>query len=329
MRENPETSLLDLRGVQISLKERRRLYPAVRGVSLSMREGRNLGLIGESGCGKTLLCHSVLGLLDPKKWLVEGEFLFEGKPLSLGKDGGRPGFSGTLAGFIAQDPAEAFDPRMKLKGQFAELLRGLSMDREEILAKARALLSRMELKDPDRVLESYPFQLSGGMLQRVMIAMALMGSPRLLVADEPTTALDATTRSDILELLEELKAEQSLTVLMVSHDLQAVSQIADDICVMYAGYVVEQGEADEVLRSPKHPYTKGLLASWPSFSKEPVPVMEGTPPGILEPVTGCPFAPRCPKAEAACKKAVPELLACKGNGRMARCIFAGGREGRR
>ena len=192
-----------------------------------------------------------------------------------------------------RDPAGAFDPRMTLRGHFLEMAGVFSQNRQEILERTAALLIRMGIREPERVLKSYAFQLSGGMLQRVMIALALLGKPRLLIADEPTTALDITTQWEILGLLGELKREQGLTVLMVSHDLRVIQSISDDLCVMYAGYVIEQGPVSEVLENPLHPYTKGLLASRPVFSKEAVRVMEGYPPGIKEKVPGCPFADRC------------------------------------
>lgn len=316
---------LRLKDVRITLKEGKKRYPAVKGVSLSVIPGRNTGIIGESGCGKSLLCHSILGILSQESWETAGEFYYQNRLLTEGRGGGRPGFCGTYAGFIAQDPAAAFDPRMILKKHFTELAGPLGMKRDQILPRAGVLLKQMGIQDPEHVLRSYSFQLSGGMLQRVMIALALIGEPKLLIADEPTTALDATTRMEILKLLKEMKG---LSVLMVSHDLRAVAQIADDIYVMYAGYIVEQGEAAAVLEHPAHPYTRGLLASRPSFSKEPIQVMEGYPPGIHQVTEGCPFAPRCRQAEDRCRNRRPALAEYQaGNGgstpHLARCFRAG------
>lgn len=283
--------LIRLENLQIKLKEGKNRFCAVNGVSLSLQQGKALGIIGESGCGKTLLCRSLFGILEQEKWEIEGIVRMDR----------------TNAGFIAQDPAGAFDPRMKLKSHFLEMSGVLSMNRKEILERARHLLDRMGIREPERVLNSYAFQLSGGMLQRVMIALALLGKPDILVADEPTTALDVTTQWEILGLLNELGQEYGLTVLIVSHDLKVIREIADEICVMYAGYVVEQGTVQEVLETPLHPYTRGLLASRPAFSKKTVPAMEGCPPGIREKPPGCPFAPRCAQAAEICHRSCPPL----------------------
>ena len=329
MKLQNRAELLRLDHVRVGLKEGKRCFWAVKGVSFSVHEGRNLGMIGESGCGKTLLCHSILGLLEPDKWETEGTFLVEGKEIDRGRAGVRPGSWGMPVGFIAQDPAGAFDPRMTLGNHFLELAGVLSLNRQELWARAVKLLHRMGIRAPEQVLKSYGFQLSGGMLQRVMIALALLGQPRFLVADEPTTALDVTTQWEILGLLRELKAEFGLTVLIVSHDLRVIRSISDDLCVMYAGYIVVQGPAALVLEHPRHPYTKGLLASRPAFSKKAVRVMEGYPPGIKEEGAGCPFAPRCKEALEQCWHFCPELQTCGPAGHLLRCFRAGGEERRR
>lgn len=328
MQLNDGAELLRLDEVRVSLKEGKNRFAAVKGVSVSVWDGRNLGIIGESGCGKTLLCHCILGLLNRDKWETEGKILFRDHETMTCRNGGS-GFYGASAGFIAQDPAGAFDPRMTLRSHFLEMAGVLSKSRQEVSERAQVLLVRMGIREPERVLGSYAFQLSGGMLQRVMIALALLGEPRLLIADEPTTALDVTTQWEILGLLDELKKEYGLTVLMVSHDLRVIRSISDDLCVMYAGVVVEQGPASSVLDYPAHPYTKGLLASRPIFSKEAVRVMEGYPPGIKEDIPGCPFAYRCPEVQEPCRKSCPELLGYGPAGHQVRCFFAGEQEGMR
>lgn len=320
------SELLQLKDVKVALKDGKRRYAAVKGVTFSIWDGRNMGIIGESGCGKTLLCHSILGLLEQDKWETEGTFLYEGQALPACKDGGRPGFCGKSANFIAQDPAGAFDPRMRLENHFLEMAGVLPMSRQEIARRAVELLHRMGIREPERVLKSYAFQLSGGMLQRVMIALALLGKPRFLVADEPTTALDITTQWEILDLLGELREEYGLTVLMVSHDLRVIRSTSDDICVMYAGYIVEQGPASAVLERPAHPYTRGLLASRPAFSKAAVQVMEGCPPGIREEILGCPFAPRCSEAVELCRISCPELGRSGLEDHLVRCFMSGGKK---
>ncbi len=281
--------------VKISLKERKKCFSAVHGVSFSLFRGRTLGIIGESGCGKTLLCHALLDLLEKDKWKVEGNVCW------------KPEFSVQDAGIIVQNPVSAFDPRMKISGHFREMAGVLGTSHRKITEEALSLLYRTGIREPKRVLESYAFELSGGMLQRVMIALALLGKPKLLVADEPTTALDVTTQWEIVELLNELKRDDGIGVFLVSHDLKVVQTMAEDICVMYAGYVVEQGTSEQVLTAPLHPYTRGLLASRPAFSKTLIQTMEGCPPGIREVPLGCPFAPRCKQVKAICKKHCPPL----------------------
>lgn len=291
--------LAELERVRVSLKEGKKRFSAVNEVSFSLTRGRTMGIIGESGCGKTLLCHALLGLLAKDTWEIGGDIRWN------------KGFSGRDAGFIVQDPASAFDPRMKLWGHFGEMAGVLGLSQRKIREKALWLLCRMGLREPERVLDSFAFELSGGMLQRVMIALALLGNPKLLVADEPTTALDVTTQWEILGLLGELKQEYGLSILLVSHDLNVIQSMAEDICVMYAGYVVEQGRAEAVLRSPGHPYTRGLLASRPAYSKAPIQAMEGRPPGIRESFSGCPFALRCKEVKEICWQSPPPVVRCE------------------
>lgn len=305
MRDEP---LVELEQVRISLKEGKKRFLALNEISFSLTRGRTMGIIGESGCGKTVLCHGLLGLLAKDKWEMGGEIRWN------------KGLSGRDAGLIVQDPASAFDPRMKLWGHFEEMAGVLGLSRREIRERALWLLRRMGLREPARVLDGFAFELSGGMLQRVMIALALLGNPKLLVADEPTTALDVTTQWEILGLLRELKQEYGLSILLVSHDLNVIRSMAEDICVMYAGYVVEQGQAEAVLQSPGHPYTRGLLASRPACSKAPIQVMEGSPPGIREKLSGCPFAPRCKEAGEICwRLSLPPAVKVKNRVHQVRC----------
>ena len=314
-KEQDSEEIVCLDKIKISLKEREKRFCAVHGVSFSLFRGRTLGIIGESGCGKTLLCHALLDLLEKDKWEVEGRVCWN------------PGFSVRDVGMIVQNPASAFDPRMKLSGHFREMAGVLGLSRRKITEEALSLLYRTGIRDPKRVLDSYAFALSGGMLQRVMISLALLGKPKLLIADEPTTALDITTQWEILELLGELKQEYGISILLVSHDLKVIQSMAEDICVMYAGYVVEQGPAEEVLTAPLHPYTRGLLASRPSYSKTQIQAMEGCPPGIRDWILGCPFAPRCGYTRETCHKDCPPLCNCgkenTGKVHRVRCFLAG------
>ncbi|MCI8274779.1 MAG: ABC transporter ATP-binding protein [Lachnospiraceae bacterium] len=314
---NGTGSLFYTKELSVSLKERGRRLPVVFPTDIAVKDGGCTGVIGESGCGKSLFGRAVLGLLTERKWQVEGEAFFKGERLPLENDREMDAFRGRRMSMIVQDPLSAFDPRMTVGAHFMEGLK--RRERKERYREAVARLGRMLLKNPESVMKQYPFELSGGMLQRVMIALSLFAGPEMMIADEPTTALDSTVQEEILQLLEGLLGEGGLSLLLISHDLKVISRMADTVYVMYAGRIVECGTMEEVQRAPLHPYTVGLFSSRPAFSKERLLAMEGRPPlleGLSEP--GCAFAPRCPSAGEACRKEVPSFGAA-GGGHLVRC----------
>jgi peptide/nickel transport system ATP-binding protein len=290
---------------------------AVRSVNFSVAAGRTLGIVGESGCGKSLTLLSLPRLL-PKGVLVEDGSsvrLLGREVMTLGQRD-LEDVRGEQIGFVFQDPMTALNPVYKVGYQVAQVLRRhLGLRRRAASARALETLRSVGFPDPRRVASSYPHQLSGGMRQRAVIAIAIAAEPKVLLADEPTTALDVTTQAAVLELLDELQRERDMAMILVSHDLGLIGEHADELCVMYAGSVIETGRADRVLHSPSHPYTRALLESAPSLSSqrgEPLPVIHGGMPPIGEQITGCAFRPRCPVAFDRCTAAPPLLQAPSG-----------------
>jgi oligopeptide/dipeptide ABC transporter ATP-binding protein len=322
-KEHREEALLLAEDLSVSLREGEAWLPVVYPSDIFVMQGGCTGIIGESGCGKSMLCKALLGLQDPGKWQIRGQVLFRGEHVPIEADDKMDAFRGRRISMILQDPLSAFDPRMTIGKHFLEGLWG----KQKALRSLEAVewLKRMYMPDPKAVMKRYPFELSGGMLQRVMIALSLMGEPELLIADEPTTALDSTVQREILWLLARLKEERGLSLLLVSHDLKVISRMANWIYVMYAGRIVERGPAKELLDHPFHPYTEGLFRSRPAYAKDRLMVMAGRPPRIGEDMGGsCPFAPRCPRADAACREGEPELKWAERD-HFVRCHHWGGR----
>jgi peptide/nickel transport system ATP-binding protein len=290
-------------------------------VGLDLLAGEVLGVVGESGSGKSMLALSIMGLLPPPIRVRGGRILLQGQDLlALDRTAMRALRGGDVA-MVFQEPMTSLNPVMRVGQQIGETLRwhrGLRGDaaRDE----AVALLRRVEMPDAQRQIDAYPHELSGGMRQRVMIAMALAGQPRLLMADEPTTALDVTIQAQILELVRRIQRESGMSVLWITHDLGVVAEMCDRVAVMYAGRVVETGQALDIFDRPAHPYTRGLLASRPRISTgaQWLSVIEGTVPGVGQLGTGCSFAPRCRLARAACASVPP--LQEVGPGHRAACV---------
>ena len=305
---------LDIQNLKISFATPKGKLTAVNGISFHLNQGETLALVGESGCGKTVSALSILRLLpEPPAEIYSGKILFSGQDLLSLNAKALQDLRGRSISMIFQDPMTSLNPVLTIGEQMAEtLLRHTTMNRQEALQNSADLLSRVELPSPKEKLKHYPHQLSGGMRQRVMIAMALACSPRVLIADEPTTALDVLIQAQILELLENLKKEHGMSILIITHDLGVVAKIAQRVLVMYAGEIVESGPARALLDNPLHPYTKGLIASAPklgALSKKGARLEEipGNVPRLDQRPSGCAFHPRCAWAIEKCKTKKPQL----------------------
>ncbi len=313
--------ILQVEELRTYFETRAGVVRAVDGVSFSLRPGEVLGLVGESGCGKTVTGFSILGLVDPPGRLVGGRVLFEGVDL-VGLDEERlRQVRGAGIAMIFQDPMMTLNPVLRVDTQMVEaVLAHEDVGREEALRRAREVLTRVGIASPDRRLKSYPHQFSGGMRQRVAIAIALINRPRLIIADEPTTALDVTIQGQILYEAQKLCRESGTALIWITHDLTVVAGLADRICVMYAGRIVEEGAVDDVLDRPLHPYTHGLINSVPSRNRrgQPLAQIRGMTPSLANLAPGCAFRARCDRAGDACLREPPAESPLPG--RMVRCF---------
>ena len=304
--------LLEIRDLHVSFETRDGTVQAVDGVSLAVDRGRTLGVVGESGSGKSVTALTVMGLTRLPNATISGEVLFDGVDLlGLPADDLRR-VRGKRVAMIFQDPLSSLHPLYTIGWQIVEAIRAHERVSEKA-ARARALEGLREVGIPNAAdrLSSYPHELSGGMRQRVMIAMALVLDPEILIADEPTTALDVTVQAQILDLVRELQAEHGTAVVLITHDLGVIAETADEVAVMYAGRVAELGPLTGVVDHPEHPYTWGLLQSLPSAEasrSEPLHPIEGSPPSLISVPSGCPFHPRCPYVMEVCPREVPRLL---------------------
>jgi peptide/nickel transport system ATP-binding protein len=297
---------------------------AVRGVSLQVRAGEIVGLVGESGSGKTLTCRAMLGVLPPGCAVERGSVSFGGVDVTSLSRRDWERLHGSHMGAVFQDPASYLNPVLTVGGQLAEVLRvKLGLGRIAAHRRALELFEAVGLRQPERVFHQIPAELSGGMLQRAMIAIAISCDPQLLVADEPTTALDVTIQAEVLELLQRLRDKLGLAVVFVSHDLAVITELCDRIVVFYSGEVVESGPAGEITQRPRHPYTQALLrvASVGDFRRRKLEVIAGQPPRVGEDITGCRFAARCPVAVPECGTG-PIRSVPAGDQHQARCVLA-------
>ena len=314
--------LLDIRDLHIGIAGRHRNDEIVRGVNISVRAGEKLGIVGESGSGKTLTMLAVLRLLaSPPLSVLSGAILFNGEDLAHVDDQRLRAVRGGDIAMVYQDPMSSLNPLMHVGAQIEEALKSHGATADVAASRTREVLSQVGLADPERVRTSYPHQLSGGMIQRVMIAMALATSPKVLIADEPTTALDVTIQRQLLELVTQLQADTGMAVLWVTHDLGVVASLVDSVAVMYAGRVVEKATTSQLFERPTHPYTKALLQSLPgrgSSHRSALHQIGGTPPDPTRLEPGCPFRVRCPYAEEQCAQAEPALMD-RGEGSLAAC----------
>jgi peptide/nickel transport system ATP-binding protein len=312
---------LDVRDLCTHFVTRAGVLKAVDGVSFSVGPGRILGLVGESGSGKSVTGFSILGLVDPPGRIVGGEILFEGRDLTrLGEREMRE-LRGNRIAMIFQDPMMTLNPVLRIGTQMVETLRAHArIGRSAARQRAREALAAVGVPSPAERLDAYPHEFSGGMRQRVAIAIALLHRPALIVADEPTTALDVTIQAQILSEVQKLARSQGTAIIWISHDLSVVSGLADDIAVMYAGRIVEQGPAATVLEQPRHPYTAGLVGSVPHRHARGrrLPQIPGMPPYLLDLPAGCAFRPRCGHALPVCER-VPEVTTVAATHRI-RCF---------
>jgi len=307
--------LLEVRNLQTHFVTRAGVAKAVDGVSFEIAPGETLALVGESGCGKSVTAFSILRLIaDPPGRIVGGSILFEGRDLLTLSEAEMRAVRGDRIAMIFQEPMTALNPVFTVGEQIVEAVRQhRALDRKTAWRRTVELLERVRIPDAARRAHDYPHRLSGGMRQRVMIAMALACEPRILIADEPTTALDVTIQAQILDLIGELKRDLSMGVLLITHDLGVVAQHARRVAVMYAGRIVEQGPIADLFAHPLHPYTCGLLASIPKGGAEPdrLAEIEGMVPALTDMPAGCAFESRCPRAFERCKRERPELLSAE------------------
>ncbi|MCR9260288.1 MAG: ABC transporter ATP-binding protein [Pseudomonadaceae bacterium] len=285
---------------------------AVDGVSFSLQPGRTLGIVGESGCGKTVTALSIINLLPkPTADILEGEIWFEGEDLASAPIERLHDIRGERIGMIFQEPMTALNPVHRVGRQIMETLKlHRDISDADALRATISMLEKVGIPSPEVRVSEYPHQLSGGMRQRVMIAMALICDPSLVIADEPTTALDVTIQAQILELLQDMQNKLNTSVIMITHDLGVIAETCDDVLVMYAGRVAEQGSVDDVFNNPMHPYTQGLLSSIPRLNsprKTKLPTIEGMVPSLTDMPTGCRFNNRCPYADELCVSSYPQL----------------------
>ncbi|MFI5669178.1 ABC transporter ATP-binding protein [Streptomyces sp. NPDC051704] len=316
--------LLEVRDLHVEFRTRDGVAKAVNGVNYSVDEGETLAVLGESGSGKSVTAQAVMGILDvPPGRIAGGEILFKGRDLLKMKEEERRRIRGADMAMIFQDALSSLNPVLSVGAQLGEMYevhRGMS--RKEARTKAVELMDRVKIPAARERVGDYPHQFSGGMRQRIMIAMALALEPSLIIADEPTTALDVTVQAQVMDLLAELQRELNMGLILITHDLGVVADVADKIAVMYAGRIVEAAPVHEIYAAPAHPYTRGLLDSIPRLDQkgQELYAIKGLPPNLLAIPSGCAFNPRCPMARAVCRTDVPPL-AQVGQDRASACFF--------
>jgi oligopeptide/dipeptide ABC transporter ATP-binding protein len=317
--DNP--ALLEVRNLKTYFKTPRGIAKAVDGVSFTLEKGKTLGIVGESGCGKSMTALSLLQLVpEPAGYVEDGRILFEGKDLLDYTWDQMRAVRGKDIAMIFQEPMTSLNPTFTIGYQIREAMLIHGKQADEAQSRALELLKRVGLPDPAQTLRQYPHELSGGMRQRVMIAIALANRPKLLIADEPTTALDVTVQAQILALIRELQEETGMSVLLITHDLGIVAEVTDHVCVMYAGQVVESAATRDLFRDPRHPYTKGLFASLPARNRrgQDLATLEGVVPDPSNWPKACRFAPRCPYRWDQCDLIAPKFRPA-GSDRPVRC----------
>jgi oligopeptide/dipeptide ABC transporter ATP-binding protein len=315
-------ALLDVKDLKTYFFTREGVVRAVDGISFSLERGQALGIVGESGSGKSVTALSIMGLIPrPPARIVEGSVEYRDRDLTKLSNRELEDVRGKEIAMIFQDPMTSLNPTLKIKTQITEVLdRHFGYSKDEAKRKAIELLEEVQIPNAAERLEDYPHRFSGGMRQRVMIAIALACNPKVLIADEPTTALDVTVQAEILDLLEDLRRDHEMGLILITHDMGVVAEVADDVAVMYAGQIVEQAPTLELFDHPEHPYTEALLGALPQLEDEDVRQgrlisIPGRPPDLIAPPEGCRFAPRCPHADLGdgCAETLPELRLIRPN----------------
>ncbi len=315
--------LLSVENLHIRFKTGSGYIYAVNGVSFSLEPGTVLGIVGESGCGKSVTAFALLGLLPENAEVTEGQVIYQGRNVLALPQAQRASYRGKEIALISQDPLTGFNPVYSIGDQIREaVLAHSTCSKPEAQKKAVDLMQQVGIPDSENRYKNYPHEFSGGMRQRAMIAMALANEPKLLLADEPTTALDVTIQAQVLDLLSRLQRERKMGMILITHDLGVVAQMCDQVLVMYAGQVVEQAPVEQLFEAPQHPYTVGLLDSLPRPGLKRLYPIKGQPPRLTEEISGCSFRPRCPLAQDICAT-MPDLLDVSDTEHYARCHFAG------
>ena len=319
--------LLEVDGLETTVVIDSRSYNAVDHVSFQLRQGEVLGLVGESAAGKSLTALSIIRLVRPPVRVAAGKIVFNGTDLLSLTEHEMRQVRGSEIAMISQDPMTALNPVMTIGDQLTRVIRlHTHASKREAIGRAIDMMRRVGIPSPEERLNSYPHQFSGGMLQRISIAMALSCNPKLLIADEPTTALDVTIQAQILELLHALREEFGMAILLITHNLGVVSEFCDRVAVMYAGKIVEDRKTEDIIRSPYHPYSEGLLSVSPSLDQDQdrLPTIKGRMPSIQSFPTGCRFHPRCAKCFDICPVSIPDLLLRPDGSRVACHLYAEG-----
>jgi len=326
-------NLVEVNGLRLSFQTERGQLNLFTSLNLTLGEREILGIVGESGSGKSTLAYAVVRLLPGNAAILGGDIKFEGKSLLSLKESEMAKVRGKMITMVFQDPGTSLNPVFRVGQQMLRVIKNnIGLEGENARRHAVQLLKEVELADTEHVMDSFPFELSGGMQQRVMLAIALSSNPRLIIADEPTSAVDATIQMQILRLLRKMKAEREFSMILITHSIAVAQDISDRIAVMYAGDIVEEGEAQSVVSSPKHPYTQALVKCIPQPRKPeeqklPLPVVGGQVPDLTTPPTGCRFYPRCPYVMDVCKKERPANYRVDGANVLC-FLYRGGNERR-
>lgn len=317
--------LLEVNRLRVAFRTEQGEQVSVDDVSFILKSGETVAIVGESGCGKSVTSLSIMGLLGENGSITHGSIQFDQTSLTACSEAQLRKLRGSQISMIFQEPMTSLNPVMTIGEQIEEVIRlHLKQSQKEAKASAIEMLRKVGIPRPEAIAKEYPHALSGGMRQRVMIAMALICQPKLLIADEPTTALDVTIQAQILDLMKKLQGESGAAILLVTHDLGVVAEMADQVIVMYAGQVIESGDVFSLFRAPQHPYTQGLMGSIPRLDqvkKERLLAIQGAVPSLQQMPTGCRFHPRCPHAAAICREKQPNLIPA-GDGHHVRCWLA-------